>query len=165
MRFTVKNKIYIKALLQSQYKKIDILKRLVDLTKEQAKLLEDSNFDQDVFAEIIEKKANQINQLSEIDEGFLKIFEQVKEELEINKGHENEINEINEIKETINTITNLSSKLQTDENNNKKKLETYLTLKRKEVKDYKRSKSIASSYQRNLDRQDNMSSNFFDSKK
>ena len=158
----MKNKIYIKALIQSQYKKIDILKRLVDLTKEQAKLLEGSNFDQDVFTEIIEKKTKQINQLSELDEGFLKIFEQVKEELEINKGHENEINEI---KETINTITNLSSKLQTDENNNKKKLETYLTLKRKEVKDYKRSKSIASSYQRNLDRQDNMSSHFFDSKK
>ncbi|NMB42810.1 MAG: hypothetical protein GX995_01595 [Clostridiales bacterium] len=158
----MKNKIYIKALIQSQYKKIDILKRLVDLTKEQAKLLEGSNFDQDVFTEIIEKKAKQINQLAETDDGFLKIFEQVKEELEINKGHENEIEEL---KDTINTITNLSSKLQTDENNNKKKLETYLTLKRKEVKDYKRSKSMASSYQRNLDRQDNMSSHFFDSKK
>lgn len=162
MRLTVKNKIYIKALIQSQYKKIDILKRLVDLTKEQAKLLEDSNFDQDVFTEIIEKKAKQINQLAELDDGFLKIFEQVKEELESNKGHENEIEEL---KDTINTITNLSSRLQTDENNNKKKLETYLSLKRKEVKDYKRSKSIASSYQRNLDKQDNMSSHFFDSKK
>ena len=158
----MKNKIYIKALLQSQYKKIDILKRLVDLTKEQAKLLEDSNFDQDVFTEIIEKKTKQINQLSEIDDSFLKIFEQVKEELYTNKGHENEIKEL---KDTINTITDLSSKLQLDENSNKIKLETYLTLKRKEVKDYKRSKSMASSYQRNLDRQDSASSHFFDSKK
>ena len=162
MRFTVKNKIYIKALIKSQYKKIDILNQLIDLTKEQADLLEDSNFDQSEFTNIIDRKAKQINELAELDDGFLKIFEQVKEELELNKAHENEIKEL---KDTINTITNLSSKLQADENNNKKKLETYLTLKRKEVKDYKRSKSMASSYQRNLDRQDSASSHFFDSKK
>ena len=158
----MKNKIYIKALIKSQYKKIDILNQLIDLTKEQADLLEDSNFDQSEFTNIIDRKAKQINELAELDDGFLKIFEQVKEELELNKAHENEIKEL---KDTINTITNLSSKLQADENNNKKKLETYLTLKRKEVKDYKRSKSMASSYQRNLDRQDSASSHFFDSKK
>ena len=158
----MKNKIYIKALIKSQYKKIDILNQLIDLTKEQADLLEDSNFDQSEFTNIIDRKAKQINELAELDDGFLKIFEQVKEELELNKAHENEIKEL---KDTINTITDLSSKLQLDENSNKIKLETYLTLKRKEVKDYKRSKSMASSYQRNLDRQDNMSSHFFDSKK
>ena len=159
----MENNTYIQILLQSQYQRQDILNKLLDLTKEQEEALKDPSLDSDVFVKIIDKKGKHISRLEKIDSGFAKLYEKVKDELANNK--EKYEKEIKELQDTIKSITDLSMELQVKESNNKIKLQSYLETKRREIKNFNKSKSTASSYHKNINRQSDVPSYFFDRKK
>ena len=159
----MENNTYINILVQSQNKKVEILNELIELTKDQAALLEDPGFNQDDFTNIIQSKEKYIIRLNHLDSGFQKIYNKVEDELQTNKNRYQK--EIEDLKESITKITELSVKLQLEEKNNMTKLESYFLLKRKEIKDFKISKSTADSYQSNIKSQNTMPSYLFDTKK
>ena len=159
----MENKTYIQILIDSQDQKVKILERLLGLTKEQSELLEDLSFEPDDFTNIIQKKEEYINKLEVLDKGFQHLFKKVKGKITENKYKYKE--EIEELKETITLIAGLSTELELKEKVNKRKIETFFSLKKKEIKDFKKSKSTVDNYQNNMNGQDNNSSFFFDSKK
>lgn len=159
----MENKTYIQILIESQHQKKEILKSILKLTKEQSNLLEEKSFEPDDFTNIIQKKELLIKKLEVLDNGFQQLFEKVKDELTKNKY--NYKNEIAELKETITTIADLSTELKLKEKVNKRKVETYLALKKKDVKEFKKSKQSIDNYQKNMNGQEDNPSFFFDTKK
>lgn len=159
----MENKTYIQILIDSQDQKVKILEKILELTKEQSELLEDSSFEPDDFTNIIQKKELHIKKLEVLDNGFQKLFEKVKDEITNNKYNYKE--EIEELKETITIIADLGTELELKEKTNKRKMETFFTLKKKEIKDFNKSKQTADNYQKNMNGQDDNLSFFFDSKK
>lgn len=159
----VENKTYIQILIESQHKKVETLNKLLDLTREQTDLLDGQYFAPEDFTNIIQKKEIHIKRLDDLDNGFENLFEKAQEELTANKYTYK--NEIEELKETITRISEISTELELKEKTNKKKLETYFALKKKEVKDFKKSKETANNYQRSMNGQDDNPSFFFDTKK
>lgn len=159
----VENKTYIQILIESQHKKIETLKKILELTSEQSELLDDQSFALEDFSDVIQKKEMHINGLDELDSGFEKLFKKVQEELTNNKYAYK--NEIEELKASITRISDLGIELELKEKTNKKKLDIYLSLKKKEVKDFKQSKVTANNYQKSMNGQDDNPSFFFDTKK
>jgi len=159
----VENKTYIQILIDSQDQKVKILEKILELTKEQSELLEDSSFEPDDFTNIIQDKEEYINKLEVLDKGFQHMFEKVKDEITENKYKYKE--EIEELKEIITMIAGLGTELELKEKANKRKIETFFSLKKKEIKDFNKSKQTADNYQKNMNGQDDNLSFFFDSKK
>lgn len=157
------NNTYIQILIQSLMQKEKTLDNLINLTKEQEKVLDDPNIDTENFLELIERKEKSIKKLDEIDIGFNHVYDKVKEELSLNKNQYKE--EVFQIQNFIKRISELSMELQAKEKANKSKLEAFITLKRNHIKNFKKSKLTTSKY---YNKQNNMNENqsyFFDSKK
>ena len=73
-------------------KKERVLDRIIELDNVQKNQLEDPELKPDDFDEVVEEKAKLIEQLDQLDSGFEKLFERMKEELEGNKeAHKEEI--------------------------------------------------------------------------
>lgn len=159
----MENKTYIQILIESQHQKVEALKKILGLTKEQSELLEEKSFEPDDFTNIIQQKELHIKKLEVLDNGFQHLFEKVKDEITNNKYSYKD--EIEELKETITSIADLGTELELKEKANKRKMETFFSLKKREVKDFKKSKQTIDNYQRNMNGQEDNSSFFFDTKK
>lgn len=159
----MENKTYIQILIDSQHQKVETLEKILELTKEQSELLEDPSFETDDFTNIIQKKEKYISKLEVLDKGFQQLFEKVKDEISVKKYKYKE--EIEQLKETIIIISALGTELELKEKANKRKIETFFSLKKREIKEFKKSKQTVDNYQKNMNGQDDDSSFFFDSKK
>ena len=78
-------KTYIAIMIQSLEKKEQVLDKIIELDMVQKNQLEDPNLTPDDFDDVVEQKSKLIEQLDNLDSGFEKLFERVKEELEGNK--------------------------------------------------------------------------------
>ena len=76
---------YIAIMIQSLEKKEQVLDKIIELDTVQKNQLEDPNLTPDDFDDVVEQKSKLIEQLDNLDSGFEKLFERVKEELEGNK--------------------------------------------------------------------------------
>lgn len=108
---------YVEIMLQSLEKKEKILDRIIVLNQRQRDGLEDPLFTPDEFDEIVEDKSRLIDQLLQLDSGFEKLFERMKEELEVNR--EAYADEIKSMQALIKSITDKSVQVQTQEARNK----------------------------------------------
>lgn len=97
---------YIDIMIQSLEKKERVLDRIIELDNVQKNQLEDPELKPDDFDEVVEEKAKLIEQLDQLDSGFEKLFERMKEELEGNKEAHRE--EIRIMQQHIKSITDKS---------------------------------------------------------
>lgn len=154
---------YIRLLIDTSNKKLDILRELMFLTEQQEKILNQELFEEDSFTQTIEQKEELINRLNELDNGFEQIYDSVKEEIKNNKYRYE--TEINALQEYISAITDLSVGLQALEQRNKARLEMVLIAKRKEIRSSKVSSQTASKYYKTMTKQNEVQSFFYDKKK
>lgn len=108
---------YIAIMIQSLEKKEQVLDKIIELDTVQKNQLEDPNLTPDDFDDVVEQKSKLIEQLDNLDSGFEKLFERVKEELECNKETYKE--EIRIMQDHIRKITEKSVKIQSQEARNK----------------------------------------------
>lgn len=120
-------------------------------------------FDEEAFQKTITLKDEQIQMLSQLDNGFEQLYERVKEELLINKGKFS--SEINDMKKSIACITNLSVELQALEKRNQEKLKNLLATKRMGIKKSRLSSQTAANYYKTMAKQNEAQSYFYDKKK
>ena len=123
---------YIQLLSEVSVKKLEILKQLMTITKEQEAIIIGEPFEEDKFLGTITLKEEQLLQLNGLDTGFEQIYASVKEELRESKYKY--AGQIAELKEYIASITDMSVQLQALEQRNKSKLDKLLVRKRKEIK-------------------------------
>ncbi len=157
------NKTYVHILTDTLSKKNFLLDKLIQITEMQEKYITLTPPDMDNFESSLTDKEILIEEINELDEGFEKIYEHVKDEIISNKlNHKVAISELQNL---IKQVTEKSAKLQTLEIRNKKSLEIFFANKKKEIKDFKKSSETASSYYKNMMNQQLDESYFLDKKK
>ena len=132
--------VYITILSDSLRKKIDVLQNILDLTKEQGQILSESDIekmDVDGFDRIVEKKYELLNEMQELDNGFDSVYKKIGKMLADNKDMYK--SEILQMQNLIRTITNIGMELESLEQQNKTKLNTYIRNKRHAINDFKQS--------------------------
>lgn len=158
----MENSNYLMIMVESLSKKIDILEKLLEYTKEQELLLEKEEFSMEGFSELLDKKGELIDVLNTMDQGFEQVYERMEEEIKGKK--EEHAHEILLMQQRIKTITDLSIKLQELEYKNKEKIEEQFSKKRNEIKTFRQSKDNVNKYYRVMSKTQVVDSAFLDKK-
>lgn len=160
-------RIYITILYDSLEKKLDVLREILSLTKEQNLILSEKDiesFDVDGFDSVVEKKEKLIAQIQELDRGFDSVYGKIGNVLKVNKEEYKQ--EILRIQNLIRSITDTGVELESLEQQNKTKFNTFIRKKRHAINDFKQSNRVATSYYQNMSNQHReWQSHFLDQKK
>lgn len=149
-------------MIESLSKKIEILEKLLNYTKEQETLLGEKEFRMEEFGKLLEQKGELIDVLNTMDQGFEQVYERIEEEVKLHK--EEHAHEILLMQQRIKTITDLSVKLQELEYKNKEKIEVQFSKKRNEIKNFRQSKDNVNKYYRVMSKTQVVDSAFLDKK-
>lgn len=158
----MENSNYLMIMVESLSKKINILEKLLEYTKEQERLLEEEEFSMEEFSGLLDKKGELIDVLNTMDQGFEQVYERMEEEIKGKK--EEHAHEILLMQQRIKTITDLSIKLQELEYKNKEKIEVQFSKKRNEIKTFRQSKDNVNKYYRVMSKTQVVDSAFLDKK-
>ncbi len=157
------NKTYLQTLIHSLEKKAVVLEQLINITKVQESMMKDDNFDSDKFNRTLEKKGRLISQITQLDIGFESVYNRIKDLLQGDKDSYKA--EIRKLQELIGILTDKSVKLQAMEQQNKSKVEFYISNRKKKIKDQKMSLRVAKIYSGNMPDRYQEKSCFLDRKK
>ena len=154
---------YIEVMLQSLEKKEQVLDEIIMLDNRQKEILEDMQSDPDEFDEVVEAKDVCIEQLNQLDSGFEKLFERVKEEL--NGKKELYQDQIKEMQMHIRSITDKSMEIQSQESRNKELMTVRFSRIKQQVKQVRANSKIANDYYKNMVKMNYVDPQFMDDKK
>ena len=154
---------YIRILRESLETKERILHNLLDMTRQQEEHLAGSEFELDVFEEMLDVKNGMIEELNSVDDGFETVYERIREYLQ---SHQKELAEpIREMQNRVREITSLSVSLQALEERNRKKLEGVFASKQQEIKKFRQSSQMVNNYYQTMSGAGSYQPSFLDKKK
>lgn len=156
-------KLYIHILVESLEKKIRILDGIISANQEQREGLEDPNLDPDDFDKTVEKKAEYIDQLDQLDHGFEELFARVREELNTNR--EKYKLEIQTMQGLIRKITDKTLMIERQESQNKELMEKKFTSVRSQAREVRKSQKIVNQYYKSMMKNSMSDPQFMDNKK
>lgn len=139
---------YVDIMIQSLEKKIQVLDRIILLDKIQKEQLEDEGLTTEDFDNVVEEKSELIEQLNQLDSGFEKLFQRVKEELDVNREQYKE--QIRKMQEMIRSITDKSVEIQAQEARNKELMMNKFTRIKQRSKVAHTNYRAASQYYKNM---------------
>ena len=154
---------YLNILITSLRKKGAILRELLSKTEEQKALLTDETFSEEEFMELTEEKTVLLDNLNQQDDGFEALYKRVAPILQEKKAFYKE--EVRTMQQLIREITDLSVQVQSLETRNRAGLELFLRNKRSEIRQVKRSRSVAVKYYNTMSKMNLDDSQFMDKKK
>lgn len=154
---------YIEILADSLKKKLNILKEISRLSAEQKKLIQEERLDVEAFSGFVEKKGECIDTLNNLDSGFQKIFDRVKDIL--TEQPEEYKEQIAEMKRLIAEIMQLSMSIQAEEERNKETIKAHFSKLKKEARQIKNSQQAIQSYYNTMNKIDMTDAQFLDKKK
>ena len=146
---------YIAIMIQSLEKKEQVLDKIIELDTVQKNQLEDPNLTPDDFDDVVEQKSKLIEQLDNLDSGFEKLFERVKEELE----------GIRIMQDHIRKITDKSVKIQSQEARNKALMTNKFNGIKKQARQVRKGANVASKYYQSMTKTGYVDPQFMDDKK
>lgn len=154
---------YISIMIQSLKKKSAVLDTIMELNIQQKEELENPALDPDDFDRTVEKKAEQIQQLKLLDNGFQELYEKVREELQSNREAYRE--DIACMQEYIRKLTDKSATIQAQEARNKDLMTQKFASVRKQVKEVRKSQKVVNQYYKSMMKANYMEAHFTDNKK
>lgn len=154
---------YINIMLQSLQKKLRVLDSIIQINKRQKEELENPSLDPDDFDKTVEEKSELIEQLELLDNGFEKLYEKVREELQTNK--EEHKDEILQMQNDIRLLTEKSMEIQAQEARNKQLMEQKFASVKKQVKEIRSSQKVVNQYYKNMMKKGYTEPHFLDNKK
>ena len=159
--------VYITILSDSLKKKMDVLQDILNLTKEQGQILSEKDTEKmhvDGFDRIVEKKDELLKEMQELDNGFDSVYKKIGKILADNKDTYKSA--ILQMQNLIRSITDIGVQLESLEQQNKTKFNTFIRNKRHAINDFKQSNRVATSYYQNMSNQHRVwQSHFLDQKK
>lgn len=159
--------VYVTILHDSLRKKLDVLKKILDLTKNQKQLLsleKITELDIDAFDRVVDDKQKLIDKMIELDKGFESVYQKAGASISANKYIYQ--TQIIEMQNLIRSITDISVELQSLEQQNKSYFNKFLREKRHEISSFKTSNKVAVSYYQNMSNQHReWQSHFLDKRK
>lgn len=154
---------YVDVLITSLKKKISILEKLEKVVMEQERLLRNSQVSMDELDENDKEKGTLLQELENADEGFENVYNRVKEEFVVNKyKYETQIKEMQGM---IKQITNLTVRLQAQEERNKQWMELFFRNKKQEVRIFHKGAKSTERYTSHMANRPQGQSYFLDKKK
>lgn len=157
------NNSYIEILKQSLTKKIELLDTIMALNVLQKDMLENPDLDPDELEENLNRKADLVEQLSKLDDGFSQIYDRVRADLTENRGAYSE--DITQMKRDITAIMDKSTAIQSQEKRNQVLMQQKFTSVKKQIKEVKKSRQAVNSYYRNMMKLGLPEATFLDDKK
>lgn len=137
---------YLQMMIESLQKKENVLKNIELIVQEQAQILSVDNIDQVAFDDSMARKADLIEELERLNDGFEHIYDRIKEGLVEDK--EKYASYIKQLQDLISRVSEKSILIETMEERNKNRADTFFSLRHREIKSLKQSSAVANSYQR-----------------
>ena len=157
------NNSYIEILKQSLTKKIELLDTIMALNVLQKDMLENPDLDPDELEENLNRKADLVEQLSKLDDGFSQIYDRVRVDLTENRRAYSE--DIAQMRRDITAIMDKSTAIQSQEKRNQVLMQQKFTSVKKQIKEVKKSRQAVNSYYRNMMKMGAPEAAFLDDKK
>ncbi len=154
---------YVQIMLDSLKKKVDILNRITALNAEQKELIRADILDLEAFDVTVEKKGECIDTLTNLDSGFQKLYDRVKEALDGKRDTYKP--QIQEMQDLISKIMQLSMSIQAEEERNKDTIKAHFAKLKKEVYQIKNSQKVAQNYYNSMNKLNFVDPQFLDKKK
>ena len=129
----------------------------------QKDMLENPDLDPDELEENLNRKAELVEQLSKLDDGFSQIYDRVRADLTENRGAYSE--DITQMKRDITAIMDKSTAIQSQEKRNQVLMQQKFTSVKKQIKEVKKSRQAVNSYYRNMMKMGTPEAAFLDDKK
>ncbi len=147
----------------SLVKKLEILTKIEEENENQKKILSEINEDdQDSFDATVEKKAELIEQLELLDEGFQTLFDKIKAEVSGNKDAYKD--QIKRLQDLIQQVTSKGATIEASEHRNKRLAERYFSGLRQKMNISKQSSAAAFNYYQNMNNFKDIPPQFLDQK-
>ena len=154
---------YIDIMIQSLNKKLQVLDAIIEQNIKQKEVLENQKSTIEEFDATVEAKTALIEQMQQLDSGFEKLFDRVKEELAENKGTHAESIKI--MQSCIRGITDKSMEIQAQEARNRDLMVRKFAFVRETAKNVRTNSKVASQYYKNMMKLNYVDSQFMDNKK
>ena len=141
---------YLTILESSLDRKLGILDSLEKLNTEQEAVLGAASFDEEAFGNIVGQKAELVDQLNAMNEGFQLVYDNVKAEL--GKNREGYSAEIKSLQGRITQIMEKSSHLMAEEKRNKDRITAKFAQRRREIGSVKKNQQYAANYYKTMNK-------------
>lgn len=153
---------YVEILLESLEKKKGLLQKIQKENIKQEDAIK-NNSDIEIFDQAVTAKEQLISDLEILDNGFETVYDRIKEDLQASK--EAYRSEISRMQQLISEITDLSVRIQTSEQRNRKLVDGYFAYTRGKIKQAKKSVRAANDYYKSMSRTNYVDSYLMDQKK
>jgi flagellar biosynthesis/type III secretory pathway chaperone len=154
---------YIRILIESLHKKLQILDGISAVNAEQRSLAAEDKLDLEKLSPTLDKKQTYLDQLDELDVGFETIYQRVKEELENCSADYKK--EIQELQLLISQVTEKGMAVQAEEERNRQAIQNQFGAYKKELRQSKLGRKAAANYYNKMNHLENVSPQFLDKKK
>lgn len=154
---------YIDILIQSLEKKIKVLEAISQENANQKKMLCEEVFDMDAFHQSVDVKAELIENVSFLDDGFEKMYDRVKSILD--EGREAYREKIKTMQELVRQITEKAIQVQIEEASNHKLATRQFGSMKKKVREVKTTSQVANKYYESMSKLNYVDPQFMDKKK
>ena len=155
-------KNYLQIMSESLIMKTEILDNLIVLNDEQERIASADTFDDAAFRANVDSKAELIERLEKLDDGFNSLFARVKEQLEADR--EAYRDDIAKMQQLIRDVTERAATVEAKETRNRVLIQNKFMAMRKEVQLAKKSSKMANTYYKNMNKL-NYEPHFMDKKK
>ena len=156
------SELYIDIMLQSLEKKEVVLDRIIEANVRQEAVLKNPEGDPEEFDETVETKGVLIEQLEQLDSGFQKLFDHMKEELDGQR--ENYTKQIEQMQIHIRSITDKSVQIQAQEARNKELMTQKFARIKEMAKQTRASSNMVNQYYKNMSKLNVVDPQFLDDK-
>ena len=154
---------YMSMLIASQEKKLELLKRAIELDREQEAIITGEKPDMGALNAYIDAKGALIGELDRLDDGFEALYAKVRDELISNQDAHKE--EIRTLKELIQKITEKIAEVEAIEARSRVTFENFMKKKRHSIKNNRSTLKAANVYAENTRKMNKIDSVFLDNKK
>lgn len=139
---------YLQIMIESLQKKDKILEDIRLLVISQAEILGKDTIDQVEFDNSMARKSDLINELDRLNVGFEELYERIKAPLLSEK--EKYTSYIKQLQDLISKVSEKSILIQTMEERNMAKADSFFRGRQQEIRSLRRSNSVARSYQQTM---------------
>lgn len=154
---------YLHILLDTLKKKRKVLEDIYEITRHQAEIMKEESIQTEALDESMDKKAECLKVLNQLDDGFEMLYAKVREELQASPGSYQE--EVMQLKQLVNLVMDLSVSIQALEQKNKMSMERYFLRHRKNIQTCRSSQKRVNEYYNAMTGLNPHQSFFLDSKK
>lgn len=143
-------KQYLKMLDQSLDQKKQMLDQMIEMTAAQKVSLDKDPVDWEGFDQLVEKKAEMIERLDKMDDGFESVYDRIREELLKDKEQHKEL--VAAIQKKIQAVSDDSAALMAAERRNKEQVEIKIAEEKKRLQQRKTTSKVATNYYRSMNK-------------